>query len=359
LSTERIDAAAAFSGVKAVEPAHRLDEAALDAWLRGHVEGYAGPLTVLQFKGGQSNPTYQLVTPDRKYVLRKKPAGKLLPSAHAVDREYRVIAALHPTGFPVARPYALCTDDGVIGTAFYVMAMAEGRIVWDDLMPGVTAAHRSAVYGDMIATLARLHSFEPTTLGLGDYGKPGNYLARQVDRWSRQYRQSETERYPQMDRVMAWLPTTLPPGDEARLVHGDFRLDNIVLHAVEPRVLAVLDWELSTLGNPHADFAYHLMMYRMPAVSVGVLLGQDLDALGLPTEPEYVAAYCARRGLREVPDLGYYMAFCLFRMAGILHGIRGRVQRGTAVSPQAKRYAAAVETVADLAWKQAESTGLR
>ena len=359
MSTERIDAAAAFSGVKTVEPAHRLDEAALDAWLRAHVEGYAGPLSVLQFKGGQSNPTYQLVTPDRKYVLRKKPAGKLLPSAHAVDREHRVIAALYPTGFPVARPYALCTDDGVIGTAFYVMAMAEGRIVWDDLMPGVTAAHRSAVYGDMIATLARLHSFEPAAIGLGDYGKPGNYLARQVDRWSRQYRQSETERHPQMDRVMAWLPTTLPPGDEARLVHGDFRLDNIVLHAVEPRVLAVLDWELSTLGDPLADLCYFLLNWALPPELRSPLAGADCRALGIPTLEDAVGIYCRHTGRDGIAHLDWYLAYNAFRLACILQGIAGRVRDGTAASAHATRMVARMPGLVAATYDLAIKAGMR
>lgn len=353
------DAATAFSGVKPVDPVHRLDESALAVWLRANVEGFEGPLSLFQFKGGQSNPTYQLVTPARKYVLRKKPPGKLLPSAHAVDREYRVIAALFPTEFPVARPYKLCTDERVIGTTFYVMAMAEGRVIWDDLIPGATAEHRRAVYEDMIATLARLHSLDYRAIGLEDYGKPGNYLARQVDRWSRQYRQSETIRYPQMDRLMQWLPTTIPPGDETRLVHGDFRLDNLVLHRIEPRVLAVLDWELSTLGDPLADFSYFLLSWVLPSGVRSPLGDADLATLGIPSLKDVVRLYCDRTGRDDIAHLDWYLAYNAFRLACILQGIAGRVRDGTAASDHAVRMVARMPALVDAAYGFAKTAGLR
>ena len=242
-----------FKGVKPVEERHKLDDVALDAWLKANVEGYAGPLTINQFKGGQSNPTYQLVTPSRKYVLRKKPGGKLLPSAHAVDREFRVMSALYPTGFPVAKQYALCTDDSVLGAMFYVMEMVEGRVLWNGALPEMNKADRRKTYEHKIATLAKLHNTDYQKIGLGDYGKPGNYFARQIDRWSKQYKLSETETIDEMNTLMEWLPATVPPGERTSIVHGDYRLDNMVLHASEPRVIAVLDWELSTLGDPLAD----------------------------------------------------------------------------------------------------------
>ena len=344
-------------------PGLEFDVAALERHFAAHLPQHTGPLRVRQFPGGQSNPTYLIESSAGSVVLRRKPPGVLLPSAHAVDREHRVMAALAAEGsVPVARPLLMCDDAGVIGTPFYVMEHLKGRVFWDPTLPELPREARRAVFDGMGATLATLHNLDPVALGLGDYGRAAGYVARQVARWSKQYfgDAEAAGRVGSMEKVIDWLPRHAPVDEPpAAVVHGDYRLDNLMFAPDASRVIGVLDWELSTLGNPHADFAYHLMMYRMPAVSVGVLLGQDLDALGLPTEQEYVAAYCARRGLREVPDLGYYMAFCLFRMAGILHGIRGRVQRGTAVSPQAKRYAAAVETVADLAWKQAESTGLR
>src|SRR5574338_791151 len=257
--TEQQDPHANFKGVKPVEERHKLDEVALDAWMRANVEGYAGPLSINQFKGGQSNPTYQLVTPSRKYVLRKKPSGKLLPSAHAVDREFRVMSALYPTGFPVAKQYALCRDDNVLGAMFYVMEMVEGRVLWNGALPEMNDADRRATYENKIATLAKLHNTDYAAIGLGDYGKPGNYFGRQIDRWSKQYKLSETENIDEMNRLIDWLPQTIPPGERTSIVHGDYRLDNMVLDADKPRVKAVLDWELSTLGDPLGDFTYYLM----------------------------------------------------------------------------------------------------
>jgi aminoglycoside phosphotransferase (APT) family kinase protein len=344
-------------------PGLEFDVDALERHLASRLPQHAGPLRVRQFPGGQSNPTYLIETRSGSVVLRRKPPGVLLPSAHAVDREHRVLAALARDGrVPVARPLLMCDDASVIGTPFYVMEHLEGRVFWDPTLPELPREARRGIFDAMVATLADLHNLDPAALGLADFGRAEGYVARQVARWSKQYAgdAEAAGRFVSMERLIDWLPRHAPRSEPAAsVVHGDYRLDNLMFAPELPRVIGVLDWELSTIGNPHADFAYHLMMYRMPRVSVGALLGQDLDALGLPTEEEHVADYCARRGLREVPDLGYYMAFCLFRMAGILHGIRGRVQRGTAVSPQAKRYATAVETVADLAWRQAESTGLR
>ncbi|PEQ14329.1 phosphotransferase family protein [Novosphingobium sp. PC22D] len=344
------------TGTTAVRAGFGFDEAALEGWLRGNVEGYAGPLTVEQFKGGQSNPTYKLTTPGARYVLRRKPPGDLLKGAHAVDREARVLTALHGVGFPVAKVHGLCTDEAVIGTWFYVMEMVEGRIFWDATVPGVPNAERAAIFDAMNATIAQLHAFDPEAIGLGDYGKPGNYFARQVGRWSRQYREDEAAgRDANMDRLIDWLEAEMPEDDgQASVIHGDFRIDNMIFAPHGPRVLAVLDWELSTLGHPGADFAYHAMMYRMPPHIVAGLGGADIAALGIPSEDDYLAAYCRRRGLPGMPDYGYYMAFNFFRLAAIFHGIKGRVIRGTAASAQAKERAEMVPELMALAWRQAE-----
>lgn len=352
-----ISRSAQNSGTTEVRNAHRFDESALEDWLRDHVDGYRGPLKVEQFKGGQSNPTYKLVTPARSYVLRRKPPGRLLPGAHAVDREYRVITALGGQGFPVARTFGLCLDDEVIGTPFYVMEMVEGRIFWDAALPDVSAAERPRYFDAMNATLAALHGIDPEAIGLADYGRPGNYFERQIARWSGQYLTDEDAgRVPAMDRLVEWLPQNVPSDEpQPRIIHGDFRCDNMIFHPDEPRVLAVLDWELSTLGHPLADFSYHLMMYRMPhSLSTG-LLGLDLQALNIPSEAEYVAAYCRRTGRDGIPHLDFYMAFNLFRLAAIVHGIKGRVARGNASSSHAAAMAASLEPLADLAWKQAQA----
>ena len=343
------------SGTTDVRSAHRFDAVALEAWLRDHVEGYSGPLRVEQFKGGQSNPTYKLITPARSYVLRRKPPGPLLPGAHAVDREYRVISALATQGFPVARTYGLCLDEAVIGTAFYVMEMVEGRIFWDTSLPEIAAADRPAYFDVMNATLAALHGVDPEAAGLADYGKPGNYFARQIGRWSRQYRDDvEAGRLVAMDRLAEWLPENIPPDEpRPRILHGDYRCDNMVFHPERPEVLAVLDWELSTLGHPLADFSYHLMMYRMP----DALAGRDLAALNIPSEADYVAAYCRRTGRDGIADLDFYMAFNLFRLAGIVHGIKGRLIRGNASSAHAGEMVKRLEPLAELAWAQAVKAG--
>jgi aminoglycoside phosphotransferase (APT) family kinase protein len=341
------------TGTKEVAESHRFDEGALNEWLKANVEGFEGPLEVRQFKGGQSNPTYQLVTPNKKYVMRRKPPGKLLPSAHAVDREYKVISALYPTGFPVARSYGLCTDDAVIGTMFYVMDMVEGRILWDQSLPAYEPEERRAIYMAKLKTLAELHNTDHEAIGLGDYGKPGNYMGRQVDRWTKQYRASETVSVPEMDRLIEWLPQTVPVQERTSVVHGDYRLDNMVLHATEPKVAAVLDWELSTLGEPLADFTYLLMNWHNGAIASI----PDFTAHGIPTVEEYVEEYCRLTGRAGLPEVNWYFAYNSFRLAGILQGIVGRVRDGTANSPQAAAMADRVPSLAQAAWAFAKKAG--
>jgi aminoglycoside phosphotransferase (APT) family kinase protein len=349
-----IDRQQAFSGTKDSAPTLRLDVTQLEHYLGQHVTGFSGPLTVEQFKGGQSNPTYLLVTPAWRYVLRRKPPGKLLPSAHAVDREYRVIRALHAQGFPVAEALAYCADDSVVGTPFYVMGFVDGRVFWEPQMPGSTPAERAAVYDSMNATVARLHGLDPAKIGLGDFGKGENYVARQVERWSRQYRASETEKIEAMERLIDWLPKHIPAGGPVRLVHGDYRLDNLVVARDRPEIAAVLDWELSTLGDPLADFSYHLMAWHMPhsesAAGTATLVGHDLRALGIPSMSDYVDTYVARTGLDPRPALPVYLAYNFFRIAAILQGIIGRVRNGTATSEFAPAKAEMIRPLADKAW---------
>jgi aminoglycoside phosphotransferase (APT) family kinase protein len=344
-----------------VADALRFDTERLAAYLAAHVAGFAGPLRVAQFKGGQSNPTYLLETPARRYVLRRKPPGKLLPSAHAVDREYRVIGALSAQRFPVAEPILYCGDESVVGTAFYVMGYADGRVFWEPHMPGSHPAERAAVYDAMNATIARLHGFDPAAIGLGDFGRGENYVARQVDRWSKQYRASETERVEAMERLIAWLPRHVPPAKAVRLVHGDYRLDNVILKPDAPEIIAVLDWELATLGDPLADFTYHLMQWHMPPSDAGVgsLIGHDLSVLGIPALADYVDAYVARTGLDPRPHLPAYLAYNFFRVAAIFQGIVGRVRDGTATSEYAPAKAEMVRPLAEKAWefaRQASAT---
>ena len=347
-------------GAGAIRADHRFDEAALARWMAAHVDGFAGSLTVEQFKGGQSNPTYKLITPGRAYVLRRKPPGQLLKGAHAVDREARVIAALGTAGFPVPRMFGLCTDESVIGTWFYVMEMVEGRIFWDATVPDVSNAERAQLFDAMNATIADLHKIDYAAIGLGDYGRPGNYFARQIGRWTQQYLDdAEAGRDPNMDRLIAWLPDNIPAADETSITHGDFRIDNMIFHPTEPRVLAVLDWELSTLGHPGADFAYNAMMYRMPPHIVAGLAGADIAALGIPDEGDYLAAYCRRIGRAAMPEYDFYMAFNFFRLAAIFHGIKGRVIRGTASSAQSKERVAVLPELTAIAWDQAVRAGAR
>jgi len=345
-----------FVGVKPVEERHRFDVTRLEQYLRSCIEGFAGPLEVEQFRGGQSNPTYRISAGGRRYVLRRKPPGKLLPSAHAVDREYRVIKALYGVGFPVARPYVLCEDDSVIGTAFYVMDCVEGRVLWDQALPDMTRAARAAIWDELNRVIALLHTIDYRAVGLEGFGKPGNYIARQVERWTRQYRASETERIEAMENLIAWLPQHVPSGDETAVVHGDYRLDNVVFHPTEPKILAVLDWELSTLGHPLADFAYHCMSWRIPPGKFRGIEGLPLADLGIPSEREYIEMYCRRTG-REGIDPStwdYYLAYNLFRITGITQGIMKRVVDGTAASAHALEAGSKAPVLAELGWQQVE-----
>jgi aminoglycoside phosphotransferase (APT) family kinase protein len=353
------DRQSTFSGTKEVAERLRFEVGRLETYLRDHVDGFAGPIDVRQFKGGQSNPTYLIETPARRYVLRRKPPGKLLPSAHAVDREFRVISALRAQAFPVPEPVLYCADEAVIGTAFFVMAHVDGRVFWEAEMPASNPAERAAVYDAMNATLARLHNYEPAAIGLADYGRGENYVGRQIERWSKQYRASETDKIEEMERLMDWLPAHVPPPQPARLVHGDYRLDNMIVAPDNPKVLAVLDWELSTLGDPLADFSYHLMQWHMPPSEAGTgsLVGFDLAALGIPTLDDYIDAYVKRTGLDPRPYLAVYSAYNFFRIAAILQGIVGRVRDGTATSAAAAAKAALVRPLATKAWEFALQAG--
>ncbi|MEM7766251.1 MAG: phosphotransferase family protein [Pseudomonadota bacterium] len=355
------DAQELFTGTKEVAESHRFEEARLFGWMQGNVEGFEGPLEVRQFKGGQSNPTYQLVTPTKKYVMRRKPPGKLLPSAHAVDREYRVISALHPLGYPVAKPYGLCEDESVTGTMFYVMDMVEGRILWDGTLPGLEPAERRAIYEAKCKTFAALHTVDWRAAGLEGFGKEGDYVARQIHRWTKQYKASETDQIDAMDKLIDWLPQNIPAGDTTTIVHGDYRLDNMILHPIEPRVVAVLDWELCTLGDPLADFTYHLMNWVMPSTDPSRQALVDIDDLashGIPDMDEYVALYCAETGRAGLPEVDYYFAYNAFRLAGICQGIVGRVRDGTANSPQAAAMADRVRPLAEFALDRAVRAGM-
>ena len=350
-----------FSGTKEVVAAHAFDVRKLEAYLADRIEGFQTPLEVRQFKGGQSNPTYQLVTPNRKYVMRRKPPGKLLPSAHAVDREFKVISALHPTGFPVAKPYVLCEDESITGTMFYVMDCVEGRVLWESTLPGMDKKQRWATYDAMNETLARLHNLDYAKIGLEEFGKPTAYVARQVARWTKQYQLSETEKIEEMDKLIDWLPKHLPAEGRPSVVHGDYRLDNMILHPSEPKVLAVIDWELATIGDPLADFTYHLMQWMMPpgggSAGTQSLVTSDLGALGIPSMEQYVKMYCERTGRSETPNMDYYAAYNFFRLAGILQGIVGRVRDGTAANANAAQNAAAVRPLAMRAWHYAQRAG--
>ncbi|MCA9552887.1 MAG: phosphotransferase [Myxococcales bacterium] len=332
---------------------HRFDEDALAACLTRKLEGFTGPLTVRQFKGGQSNPTFLLEAGERRWVLRKKPPGKLLPSAHQIEREHRVMAALADSDVPVPAMRLLEDDASIIGTPFYVMDYVEGRIFHAADLPDVSAADRGAMYRDMVRTLAALHSVDYAAVGLEDFGRPSGYVARQVKRWSDQYQASRTQDVESMERLMAWLPEHVPPGDETTIAHGDFRPGNLLFHPTEPRVIAVLDWELSTLGHPLGDLAYFCMAYRLPALSreLGGLVGSDLAALGIPSEAEVLAQYRQLTGRDEIPAFGYFMGFSLFRLAAIAQGVYKRALDGNAADPKAGMYGMAAQMLADLAWQ--------
>ncbi len=344
-------------GTMAVPEKDQLDEASLTQWMDKNVDGFEGPITLSKFKGGQSNPTYKIETPGTDYVLRKKPFGKLLPSAHAVDREFRVIAGLHPVGFPVAKPYGLCDDDDVIGTMFYIMGMADGRTLWDGTLPDSSPEERRAIYHQMIDTLALLHSYDPNELGLERHGKQGNYCERQISRWSQQYKLSELQTIPEMDQLIEWLNKTIPEQKAFGIVHGDYRLDNMVFAHDKPEVIAVLDWELSTLGDPIADFAYWLMAYEMEPEGRSGLKGIDLAALGIPTREEAIARYCEKSGIDELPPMDWYLAYNLFRIAAILQGIQKRVVDGTANSAAAAEMSDRVTPLAQAGWEAAKRAG--
>ena len=359
-----LDRQSAFSGTKEVPAALRIDATRLQTWLAARVPDLVGAIEVRQFRGGQSNPTYLVTCGGRRHVLRRKPPGKLLPSAHAVDREFRVISALAAQGFPVARPIVACDDPEVIGTPFYLMDFVDGRVFWEPHMPASNPAERAATYDAMNATLAQLHAYDPTTIDLGDFGRGETYVKRQIERWSQQYRASETERVDDMERLIAWLPANVPPAGPVRLVHGDFRLDNVIVAHDRPAVIAVIDWELATLGDPLADFTYHLMQWFMPpsesGAGVGSLVGHDLDALGLPTVEHYVARYAERTGLDPRPHLPVYLAYNFFRLAAIFQGILGRVRDGTATSEHAGSKAQMVRPLAERAWafaREAKAAG--
>lgn len=355
-----MDRTSANSGTRTVSDRLRFDEAGLADWIADNVEGFEGTITVEQFKGGQSNPTYRIRAGDRSFVLRRKPPGKLLPGAHAVEREYRVMKALGERGFPVPKVHGLSEDADVIGTPFFLMDMVEGRIVWEAHFPGVE--DRAAHFDAMNATIAELHGYDPAAIGLGDYGKGEDFVARQVARWSGQYLNDvEAGRVEAMDKLVDWLKENAPDrsGEPVRVIHGDFRCDNMIFAPQDPKVLAVLDWELSTLGDPGADFAYHLLMYRMPSAgSFTGLLGLDLAPLGIPSEADYVAAYCERTGREGLADLDYLVVYNMFRLAAIVHGIKGRVVRGNASSAHAVETAKALEPLAELAWANAQAARL-
>ena len=355
---EQLDRQAAYTGTDEVSPALTFDVTRLEDYLFANLPGFAAPLRVKQFRGGQSNPTYLLATDLQKYVLRRKPPGKLLPSAHAVDREYKVLSALYPQKFPVPKPLLYCEDESIVGTSFYLMAHVDGRVFWDLPMPQSNPAERAAVYDSMNATLAKLHAFDPAAIGLADFGKGEDYVARQVARWAKQYIASATEKIVEMDLLAAWLPDNLPPQRAVRIVHGDYRLDNVIFAPGLPEVRAVIDWELSTIGDPLADFTYHLMAWEMPAAGgFGSLKTLDLEELGIPSRDTYVAAYAKRTGFDPAPSIDVYLAYNFFRLAAIVQGIVGRVRDGTAANRHAAARAEAVRPLAETAMHFARRAG--
>jgi len=344
-------------GARLIAPAHSVDATALAVWMRAHVDEAIRDVVIEQFQGGQSNPTYRITAGTGRYVLRRKPPGKLLPSAHAVDREFRVMSALAGSGVPVARMYALCEDDTVIGTAFYAMEYIEGRILWDPTLPGMSPPERAAHYDELNRVIAALHLVDPAAVGLADYGRTGSYIERQVARWTKQYQAAGAERIAAMDRLIEWLPSHIPDGDETRIVHGDYRLDNVIFHPWEPRILAVLDWELSTLGHPLSDFAYQVMAWRLSPDEFRGIKGADLAALGIPGEAEYVASYCRRTGRTGIAHWEFYLIFNMFRISAILHGVLSRALQGNAASADAVAMGSRAGPVADVAWRMAQSAG--
>jgi len=340
-----------------VRSGYEIDCEKLASWMATHIEPLQDKLQVYQYAGGQSNPTYKLIAGEKVFVLRRQPSGEILKGAHAVDREARVMQALAQVNFPVPKVYAVCEDQSVIGSMFVVMEAVEGRIFWDLTLPDVPDVERAAYFNAMCETISQLHCIDPMQIGLDDYGRHGNYLSRQISRWSRQYQSDDAGgKDINMDRLVEWLPDHIPEdGDQTSIVHGDFRIDNMIFHPTEPRVIAVLDWELSTLGNPLADFAYHSMMYRTPSHIVAGLADNDPVSLGIPSEDEYIKRYCGQVGRDAIGHYEFYVAFNLFRLAGIFHGIAGRVKKGTAVSAEAAERAMAFPELAALAWRQVQS----
>ncbi|MFT4436032.1 phosphotransferase [Caballeronia sp. 15715] len=347
-----------YAGTTEVQERNRFDVAALEGYLAQHIEGFAGPLDVSQFKGGQSNPTFLLSVPAKRYVLRKKPSGVLLPSAHAVEREYRVIKALDGTDVPVARSRCLCEDASIIGTPFYVMDHVEGRILWNPTLPGFEPAVRAAMFDEMNRVVSALHRVDVNAVGLQGYGRPGGYIERQVGRWVTQYRAAVTEPIDAMDRLIEWLPQHLPPEEVTTVVHGDLRLDNMIFHPTEPRVVAVLDWELSTLGDPLSDLAYHMLTWYLTAEEFRGMAGDDLAALGIPDVEPYLARYCERTGRAEIDPArwNFYVVFNMFRLAAILQGIAKRAVEGNAANATARETGALARPIAEVAWQRAAAT---
>lgn len=334
-----------------VRRGHEIDRPRLERYLAEHLDGFRGPVDIRQFEGGQSNPTYFLHASSGDFVLRKKPPGELLPSAHAVDREYRVMTALAVTDVPVPVTRLLCDDATVIGTPFFVMDCVAGRVFRQPHLPGVSPPDRSRMYEHMAEVLAALHRVDVAAIGLSDYGKPGNYYARQIARWSRQYAAASTDEIGAMDRLMEWLPSHIPPGDEAAIVHGDYRVENLIFHPTAPRIVAVVDWELSTLGHPLADLAYNCLTYHLPAEALGLVQHGDEDRTGMPGEAEYVAMYCRHTGRASIPQWNFYLAFSMFRLASILQGVYARGLQGNAASEYALQRGKAARLIAGIAWE--------
>ena len=357
---EAFDRQTAFSGTRPASSIADLSKTNLAAYLDSHIPGFHGPFTIEQFKGGQSNPTYLITSASGRYVLRRKPAGKLLPSAHAIEREYRVTSALAAQRFPVARPFCYCANESIIGTAFFVMEHVAGRVFWEPWAPGLSAGDRAGLFASLNQTIARLHSIDVDAAGLSDFGKAQGYVARQIKRWSEQYRASAGESIEEMDRLIGWLPGACPAQSQTAIVHGDFRLDNCIIHPSEPEVVAVLDWELATLGDPLADYTYHLMMWWMPrsdsGAGVGSLLDHEHDP-GIPAIESYIRDYCSQTGRASIADLNVYLAYNFFRIAAILQGIIGRVRDGTAANRNAAHMASEVRALARTAWRFAEMAG--
>lgn len=343
-----------FVGTRAVDPKHQFDVPRLETYLKEHIDGFTGPISLEQFSGGQSNPTFLLKASSGQYVLRRKPPGKLLPSAHAVDREYRVMTALYSTDVPVAKTYCLCEDESIIGTAFYVMDFVKGRVIWDGVLPEMNSHERSSIYDELNRVIAALHTVDHSAIGLESFGRPGNFVERQISRWIKQYRASETEHIEAMENLIQWLPENVPQSEEVSITHGDYRLDNVIFHPTEARILSVLDWELSTLGHPVADLAYHCMYWRLTPGEFRGIAGVDHETTGIPAEEQYVERYCERTGRTTIENWDFYIAYNMFRLAGILQGIMGRVKDGTASSVHAIDQGKRARPMAEAGWRQVE-----